>query len=180
MGWQEAPVVEAPTKPAGGGWQSAPIEAPTEPVALNGTVAPKAAEAAPGVSANVEWAPGQAPPPPDLLDRFLTSAAATANGLSASVPFLQNTTDAIGGTVAQLTGGDYDEFVNRQRGIRDQLAEEAPFARASGNALLPVTRRQANASPHSTRSDKLLGSGRIALHGAPQHVHGLLNPNIRL
>lgn len=132
MGWKDAPVVEAPAKPAGGGWQSAPIEAPTVPVSLSGTVAPKAGDTAPEVSANVEWAPGQAPPPPDLLDRFLTSAAATANGLSASVPFLQNTTDAIGGTVAQLTGGDYDEYVNRQREIRDQLAEEAPFARASG------------------------------------------------
>lgn len=72
--------------------------------------------------------PSNQPARPD----FFTSAAATANGLSASVPFLQNVTDAIGGTVSQLTGGSYDEYVNRQKAIRDQLAQTAPLARASG------------------------------------------------
>lgn len=72
--------------------------------------------------------PGSQPVRPD----FFTSAAATANGIAASVPFLQNVTDAIGGTVSQLTGGSYDEYVNRQKEIRDQLAETAPLARLNG------------------------------------------------
>lgn len=72
--------------------------------------------------------PSNQPARPD----FLTSAAATANGLAASVPFLQNVTDAIGGTVSQLTGGSYDQYVNRQKEIRDQLAATAPVARFSG------------------------------------------------
>jgi len=103
------------------------------PAPLAGAVTPRGSSGE--VSANVGWAPGQAPPPPpepSILDKFLTSAAATANGLSASVPFLQNTTDAIGGTVAQLTGGSYDDYVNRQRGIREELAQKAPVARLAG------------------------------------------------
>jgi hypothetical protein len=76
----------------------------------------------------VDELPSRQPMRPD----FLTSAAATANGLAASVPFLQNVTDAIGGTVSQLGGGSYDEYVNRQKAVRDQLAETAPIARFSG------------------------------------------------
>lgn len=67
-------------------------------------------------------------PPPDLL----SSTMATVNGLSASVPFLQNTTDAIGGTIAQLTGGNYGDYVARQKAIRDQFAQQAPLARTAG------------------------------------------------
>src|SRR6478609_7686356 len=40
--------------------------------------------------------PSQQPPRPDLL----SSTLATVNGLSASVPFLQATTDAIGGGIS--------------------------------------------------------------------------------
>lgn len=65
---------------------------------------------------------------PDLL----TSTLATVNGISASVPFLQNVTDAIGGTVSQLGGGSYDEYVIRQKAIRDNLAAQAPLARGAG------------------------------------------------
>lgn len=68
------------------------------------------------------------PQGPDLL----TSTLATVNGISASVPFLQNVTDAIGGTVAQLGGGSYDEYVNRQKAIRDDLQARAPLARGAG------------------------------------------------
>lgn len=101
----------------------------TAPVALTGKVAPRGSSGM--QSDNIEDRRPPAPEP-SLLDKFITSAAATANGLSASVPFLQNTTDAIGGTVAQLTGGSYDEYVNRQKAIRDQLAEAAPLARLAG------------------------------------------------
>lgn len=72
--------------------------------------------------------PSRQPPKPDLL----SSTLATVNGISASVPFLQNTTDAIGGTIAQLTGGKYDDYVSHQRAVREGLAKQAPLARLSG------------------------------------------------
>lgn len=87
-----------------------------------------AGQSARGLKGKVSELPSNQPARPD----FLTSAAATANGLAASVPFLQDVTDAIGGTVSQLTGGSYDQYVNRQKEIRDQLAQTAPLARASG------------------------------------------------
>lgn len=65
---------------------------------------------------------------PDLLN----STLATVNGISASVPFLQNVTDAIGGGMAQLLGGDYGEYVNRQKQLRDSFAQAAPVARVAG------------------------------------------------
>lgn len=87
-----------------------------------------AGQSARGLKGKVSELPSNQPARPD----FLTSAAATANGIAASVPFLQNVTDAIGGTVSQLTGGSYDQYVNRQKEIRDQLAATAPVARFSG------------------------------------------------
>lgn len=72
--------------------------------------------------------PSRQPERPNLLN----STLATVNGLSASVPFLQNATDAIGGGIAELTGGDYGQYVDRQRGIREGLAESAPLARTAG------------------------------------------------
>lgn len=65
---------------------------------------------------------------PDLLN----STLATVNGISASVPFLQNITDAMGGGVTQLLGGDYGEYVNRQKQLRDSFARSAPVARVAG------------------------------------------------
>lgn len=72
--------------------------------------------------------PSQQPERPNLLN----STLATVNGLSASVPFLQNATDAIGGGIAQLTGGDYGQYIDRQRDIREGLAQSAPLARTAG------------------------------------------------
>lgn len=72
--------------------------------------------------------PSRQPERPNLLN----STLATVNGLSASVPFLQNMTDAIGGSVAQVTGGDYGQYVDRQRAIREGLAQSAPLARTAG------------------------------------------------
>jgi hypothetical protein len=75
--------------------------------------------------------PSQQPAPtprPDLL----SSTLATVNGLSASVPFLQGTTDTIGGLIAQATGGNSNEYIARQRAIREGLAKQAPLARLSG------------------------------------------------
>jgi hypothetical protein len=67
-------------------------------------------------------------PRPDLL----SSTMATVNGLSASVPGLQNLTDAMGGTVAQLTGGNYADYVEHQKAVREGFAKQAPLARLSG------------------------------------------------
>ncbi|RYY67711.1 MAG: hypothetical protein EOO12_00195 [Chitinophagaceae bacterium] len=73
-----------------------------------------------------------APVEPSILDKLMNATGATVNGITASVPFLQNTTDAIGGTVAQLTGGSYDDYVNRQREVREGYAKAAPLARVAG------------------------------------------------
>jgi len=72
--------------------------------------------------------PSRQPERPNLFN----STLATVNGLSASVPFLQNVTDAIGGTVAQVAGGDYGQYIDRQKAIREGLAQSAPLARLSG------------------------------------------------
>lgn len=66
--------------------------------------------------------------PASLLD----STMATVNGISASVPFLQNITDAIGGGVSQLTGGDYGQYIQHQKDVREGYAKRAPIARAAG------------------------------------------------
>lgn len=92
-------------------------------------------------------------PEPSILDKFMNATGATVNGIAASVPFLQNTTDAIGGTISQLAGGSYDDYVNRQKEVRAGYAEAAPFARAAGEvggflgggALLGGTRLGAEA-----------------------------------
>ena len=72
--------------------------------------------------------PSQQPERPNLLN----STLATVNGLSASVPFLQNVTDAIGGGAAEIMGGDYGQYVERQKAIREGLAQSAPLARTAG------------------------------------------------
>lgn len=71
-------------------------------------------------------------PEPSILDKLMNATGATVNGISASVPFLQNTTDAIGGTISQLTGGSYDDYVNRQKELRAGYAQAAPLARLAG------------------------------------------------
>lgn len=92
-------------------------------------------------------------PEPSILDKLMNATGATVNGISATVPFLQNATDAIGGTVSQITGGSYDDYVNRQKELRAGYAQAAPFARAAGEiggfvgggALLGGTRLGAEA-----------------------------------
>src|SRR5690606_21020090 len=72
--------------------------------------------------------PQQQPARPDLL----TSTAATVNGLVASVPFLQETSDALIGVAGMPFGKDYGETVRGLQDKRRQIAETAPIARASG------------------------------------------------
>lgn len=71
-------------------------------------------------------------PAPVERPNLLNSTLATVNGLAASVPFLQPATDAIGGGVAQLMGGDYGQYIDRQKAIREGLAQSAPLARTAG------------------------------------------------
>lgn len=83
------------------------------------------------VSENVEFAPGQAPATsykPDLI----TATAATINGLVNSVPFLQNTSDAIVGAGGMLFGKDYGETVEGLRKQREMIAQAAPLSRLAG------------------------------------------------
>lgn len=103
-----------------GGQSSGPLTGKVEPRGSGGVM-----------SANVE---DRTPPPadPSVLDKLMNATGATVNGLVSTVPFLQNTTDAIGGTISQLTGGNYDDFVNHQREVRDRYAQAAPLAKAAG------------------------------------------------
>ena len=66
--------------------------------------------------------------PTDLM----TSTAATVNGLVNSVPFLQNTSDALIGAGGMLFGQDYGKTVEDLRAKREQIAQAAPVARLSG------------------------------------------------
>jgi hypothetical protein len=79
-------------------------------------------------SQNIERAPRQAPPRPDLM----TSTAATVNGLVSSVPFLQESTDALVGAGGMLMGKDYGETVRGLQQKRQQIAQTAPIARGAG------------------------------------------------
>lgn len=80
------------------------------------------------LTGKVDDLPSRQPAGPDLL----SSTLATVNGLSASVPFLQPVTDAIGGSIAQVAGGSYDDYISRQKAIREALEKRAPLARMSG------------------------------------------------
>jgi hypothetical protein len=92
--------------------------------------------ASPGITqlqGKVSDLPSRQPQPPQLLaPDLMTSTAATVSGLVNSVPFLQNISDAVIGTGAQLTGGDYGQTVQGLQAKRDQIAQSAPIARMAG------------------------------------------------
>jgi hypothetical protein len=79
-------------------------------------------------SQNIERAAPPAPPRPDLM----TSTAATVNGLVASVPFLQEASDAIIGVGGMPFGKDYGETVRGLQQKRQEIAQTAPIARGAG------------------------------------------------
>jgi hypothetical protein len=89
-----------------------------------------------------------------VVDKLMDATGATVNGLVNGIPIIgpaaQNVTDAIGGTIAQISTGDfgpiltpeknanstaYDDYVNRQRAVRGGYAERAPLASLSGNVV---------------------------------------------
>jgi hypothetical protein len=108
--------------------------------------------------------PSRQPQPPQLLaPDLMTSTAATVSGLVNSVPFLQNISDAVIGTGAQLTGGDYGQTVEGLRAKREQIAQSAPIARMAGELggaiALPVGigATKAGASALGMAADQTLG-----------------------
>jgi hypothetical protein len=123
--------------------------------------------ASPGITqlqGKVSDLPSRQPQPPRLLaPDLMTSTAATVNGLVNSVPFLQNISDAVIGTGAQLTGGDYGQTVQGLQAKREQIAQSAPIARTLGELggaiAIPVGigATKAGASALGMAADQTLG-----------------------
>lgn len=89
-----------------------------------------------------------------VVDKLMDATGATVNGLVNGIPIVgpvaQNVSDAIGGTVAQLSTGDfgpiltpdkhanstaYSGYVTGQRNARAGYADRAPLASLSGNVV---------------------------------------------
>jgi hypothetical protein len=87
-----------------------------------------------GVSENVVRADGRpvAPQAPAFKPDLMTATAATVNGLVNSVPFLQNTSDALIGAGGMLLGQDYGKTVEDLRAKRGAIAQASPVARVAG------------------------------------------------
>jgi hypothetical protein len=116
--------------------------ATVEEIAASLGAAPKGLQGKPGkmdpvqggVSENVVRADGRpvAPVAPAFKPDLMTATAATVNGLVNSVPFLQNTSDAIMGAGGMLLGQDYGKTVEDLRAKRGAIAKASPVARVAG------------------------------------------------
>lgn len=75
--------------------------------------------------------------PPAEAPNLTNSTIATVNGLVNGVPVLgplaQGATDMIGGGIAQITGGNFNDYVKHQQEVRAQAAKSAPIASVMGN-----------------------------------------------
>lgn len=69
---------------------------------------------------------------PDLLGATAATLGGMVQGIPVLGPMVQNTSDAIIGTGAQLTGGNYGETVQGLQDRRAQLAEANPIADIAG------------------------------------------------
>lgn len=74
----------------------------------------------------------QATTQPAFKTDLMSSTAATVNGLVNSVPFLQNTSDALIGAGGMLFGQDYGKTVEGLRAQRDAIGRAAPVAKIAG------------------------------------------------
>lgn len=74
----------------------------------------------------------QAPGRPDLMGATAATLGGLVQGIPVLGPMVQNTSDAIIGTGAQLTGGNYGETVDALRARREQLAAANPVADIAG------------------------------------------------
>lgn len=109
-------------------------EATVNEIASQIGVSPPAPQAAPSINMSVSerFRTMNADNPPPARPDLMTSTAATVNGLVASVPFLQETSDAIMGVAGMPFGKDYGETVRGLQDKRRQIAETAPVARTAG------------------------------------------------
>lgn len=69
---------------------------------------------------------------PDLMGATAATLGGLVQGIPVVGPMVQNTSDAIIGTGAQLTGGNYGETVEGLRARREELAAANPIADISG------------------------------------------------
>lgn len=69
---------------------------------------------------------------PDLMGATAATVSGFINGIPVVGPMAQNLTDAMIGTGAQLTGGDYEETVKGLRERREQIAEANLPAKVAG------------------------------------------------
>ena len=115
-------------------------QASPQVTALSGTAPQRDPNASIASSSNIEnRLPQETSRSSNPLMDLLGSTAATANGIVNGIPVLgpltTNVSDAIGGTISQLTGGDYGKYVDRVRGNREALRRDYPVADIAGNIL---------------------------------------------
>ena len=113
-------------------------QASPQVTALSGTAPQRDPNASIVPSSNIEnRLPQETSRSSNPLMDLLGSTAATANGIVNGIPVLgpltTNVSDAIGGTISQLTGGDYGKYVDRVRGNREALRRDYPVADIAGN-----------------------------------------------
>lgn len=83
-----------------------------------------------GSQASQRLAPQQMAP--DIMGSTAATLGGIVNGIPIIGPMAQNASDALIGTGAQLTGGNYGETVDGLRSRRAQIAEANPIARIGG------------------------------------------------
>lgn len=85
----------------------------------------------------LQFDPNAAPPAgrPDLMGATAATLGGMIQGVPVLGPMLQNTSDAIIGTGAQLTGGNYGETVEGLRARRAELAAANPISDIGGQVL---------------------------------------------
>lgn len=105
----------------------APISSPTgaQPNALASAVA----NSGPVVPRSAERVPAQ----PDLAGATAATLSGIVNGIPVIGPAAQNFSDALVGTGAVLTGGNYDETVDGLRRRREELSAANPISSVAGN-----------------------------------------------
>lgn len=111
----------------------------------------------------------QAPAGPDLAGSTAATLAGLVNGIPVVGPAIQNVSDAIVGTGAQLTGGDYGETVRGLQRRREELAAANPIASSAGNiaTMIAAPLGAARASTAAARGLGFTGSlSQQAINGA--------------
>lgn len=87
----------------------------------------------PGTDTAAPALPVQQPGRPDILGATAATLGGVVNGIPVLGPLSQNLSDAIAGTGAVLTGGNYNDTVEGIRNRRAELAAANPIASIGGN-----------------------------------------------